>query len=227
MIDQFPEKTPALLRILIVDDHPVVRAGLREMAKIDPQIMIVGEAGSASQAIIATKELLPDVVLLDIRLPDGSGLKVCRVLKALPSPPRVLFLTSFADNALLLEAMEAGGDGYILKENDHEQIISAVRTIFNGGALFDPLAVRSALQSRRGNSSKARLLESLSPQERKVLEEVSSGKTDKEIAAAIDLTPKTVRNYLDRLFGKLEVSTRTEAARVWFDSQKPEPGIKP
>jgi two-component system response regulator DevR len=210
-------QTPGKLRVLIVDDHPVVRAGLRPMSDIDPQIVIVGEAGTSPEALLAARQLRPDVVLLDVRLPGTSGLEICAQLKALSSPPRVLFLTSYADDDLVLAAMEAGGDGYLLKDNDHIQIIAAIRTVCQGGALFDPVAMRSAARGLRRGKEESRL-ESLSPQERKVLEAVSSGKTDKEVAATLGLTPKTVRNYLDRVFAKLQVSTRTEAARFWLQN---------
>lgn len=213
-----PAQTP--IRVLIVDDHPVVRAGLRVIAEVDAAILVVGEAGNATEAMTAAHQLGPDVLLLDIRLPDRSGLEVCRELKA-NGGPRVLFLTSFADNPLVLAAMQAGGDGYLLKDNEPRDIVAAIRTVMKGGAVFDPVVVRAAAQELRthARTGKPDRLDELSSQEQRVLAEVAAGKTDKEIAEALNLQPKTVRNYLDRVFEKLGVNTRTQAALI-FDRQR-------
>jgi two-component system, NarL family, response regulator DevR len=206
------------VRVLIVDDHPVVRAGLRVITEVDPGILVIGEAGSGAEAIVAVRESLPDVVLLDVRLPDRNGIDVCRELKSRPGAPRILFLTSFADNALVLAAMQAGGDGYLLKDNEPRDIVAAIRTVLAGGMLFDPIVARAVDRELRsafpGNSPDP--LGELSQQERRVVSAVADGKTDKEIAQMLKLQPKTVRNYLDRVFEKLGVHTRTEAA-ILFD----------
>ncbi|MEY4327005.1 MAG: hypothetical protein RIS24_3176, partial [Verrucomicrobiota bacterium] len=131
------------VRVLIVDDHPVVRAGLRVITEVDPGILVIGEAGSGAEALVAVRESLPDVVLLDVRLPDRNGIDVCRELKSRPGAPRILFLTSFADNALVLAAMQAGGDGYLLKDNEPRDIVAAIRTVLAGGMLFDPIVARA------------------------------------------------------------------------------------
>jgi two-component system, NarL family, response regulator DevR len=206
------------VRVLIVDDHPVVRAGLRVITEVDPGILVIGEAGSGAEAIVAVRKSLPDVVLLDVRLPDRNGIDVCRELKSRPGAPRILFLTSFADNALVLAAMQAGGDGYLLKDNEPRDIVAAIRTVLAGGMLFDPIVARAVDRELRsafpGNSPDP--LGELSQQERRVVSAVADGKTDKEIAQMLKLQPKTVRNYLDRVFEKLGVHTRTEAA-ILFD----------
>jgi two-component system, NarL family, response regulator DevR len=214
-------KSSPTIRVLIVDDHPVVRAGLRVITEVDPGILVIGEAGSGAEAIVAVRESLPDVVLLDVRLPDRNGIDVCRELKSQPKAPRILFLTSFADNALVLAAMQAGGDGYLLKDNEPRDIVAAIRTVLAGGMLFDPIVARAVDRELRsafpGNSPDP--LGELSQQERRVVSAVADGKTDKEIAQMLKLQPKTVRNYLDRAFEKLGVHTRTEAA-ILFDRHR-------
>ena len=214
-------KSSPTIRVLIVDDHPVVRAGLRVITEVDPGILVIGEAGSGAEAIVAVRESLPDVVLLDVRLPDRNGIDVCRELKSQPKAPRILFLTSFADNALVLAAMQAGGDGYLLKDNEPRDIVAAIRTVLAGGMLFDPVVARAVDRELRsalpGNSPNP--LGELSQQERRVVSAVADGKTDKEIAQMLKLQPKTVRNYLDRAFEKLGVNSRTQAA-VLFDRHR-------
>ena len=209
------------IRVLIVDDHPVVRTGLRIITEVDPAIIVAGEAASAAEAILAARRLRPDVVLLDVRLPDRSGLEVCRELKTDPGAPKVLFLTSFADNPLVLAAMQAGGDGYLLKDNEPRDIVTAIRTVLDGGTLFDPVVARAVDRELKSvlTVTPTDPLGALSEQERRVLAAVADGKTDKEIASAMGLQPKTVRNYLDRVFEKLGVNSRTQAA-VLFDRHR-------
>jgi two-component system response regulator DevR len=195
--------------------------GLRIITEVDPAIIVAGEAASAAEAILAARRLRPAVVLLDVRLPDRSGLEVCRELKTDPGAPKVLFLTSFADNPLVLAAMQAGGDGYLLKDNEPRDIVTAIRTVLNGSTLFDPVVARAVDREVKSvlPITPKDPLEALSAQERRVLAAVADGKTDKEIASALGLQPKTVRNYLDRVFEKLEVNSRTQAAVV-FDRNR-------
>jgi DNA-binding NarL/FixJ family response regulator len=214
-------KSSPAIRVLIVDDHPVVRMGLRIIAEVDAGIVVVGEAASASEAILAVANHRPDVVLLDVRLPDRNGMDVCRELKTRPGAPRVLFLTSFADNSLVLAAMQAGGDGYLIKDNEPRDIVAAIRTVLGGDMMFDPVVARAVDRELKSVLPVAPPdpLGALSEQERRVLAEVADGKTDKEIASALGLQPKTVRNYLERVFEKLEVNSRTQAA-VLFDRNR-------
>lgn len=206
--------------VLIVDDHPIVRGGLRVIAEVDHSLEIAGEAANAAEALLAFRQLHPDVVLLDMRLPDRSGLEVCRELKAETTPPRVLFLTSFADNALVLDAMEAGGDGYLLKDNEPHQIAAAIRTVLRGGAVFDAVATRHVVEElKNGQRRERKPLSKLSLQELRVLAEVAAGKSDKEVATALNLQVKTVRHYLDSVFEKLGVNSRTQAAVVFVQNQ--------
>jgi two-component system response regulator DevR len=208
--------TPELIRILIVDDHPVVRAGLRTVSEVDEQIVIVGEAASAGEARVAVRALNPDALLLDVRLPDQSGLELCRELKDNGPAPRILFVTSYADNALVLTAMQAGGDGYLLKDNEPSDIAAALRKVMAGGAVFDPVAARLVVAGMQNATAPAlNGLQLLSAQELKVLAAVSLGHTDKEVAQSLGLQTKTARNYLERVFQKLGVNTRTQAAILY------------
>src|SRR5262249_15510569 len=152
------------------------------------------------------EKLAPDLVLLDIRLPDGNGIDLCRRIKERSPQTRVLCLTSYSDAPFVLGALDAGADGYLLKENDAARIVEAIRKVLNGGVVFDA-AVSAATEKTRSDNP----LALLSPGERKVLAEVAKGRTDKEVAVTLNLSVKTVRNCLDRVFGKLGVHTRTEA----------------
>lgn len=211
-----------IIKLLIVDDHPVVRNGLRQVQQLEPRIRIVGEAATMHDAIETAERLAPDVVLMDVRLPDGDGIEACRRIKSVLTETRILFLTSFADSRFVLAAMEAGAEGYLLKENDAQRIVDAMHTVLQGGTVFDPVAARGmAAELRRGATPNP--LACLTGQERRLLAEVALGKTDKEVAAALQLTSKTARNYLDRIFAKLDVHTRTEAALLYarFSEQNP------
>lgn len=205
------------IRLLIVDDHPIVRAGLRSVEEVASAIAIVGEAGDAASAYDAAQRLQPDVVLLDIRLRGENGIELCRRIKTSCPACRVLILTSYVDNHLILSAVEAGADGYLLKENDTSRLVSAIGEVAAGGAVFDAEVTRQ-MENPAGDSrtSAARSLAGLTAQESRLLAEVAKGKTDKEAAAELGLTPKTARNYLDRIFAKLGVHTRTEAATVYI-----------
>ncbi len=205
---------PETTKLLLVDDHPVVREGLRRLQELMPGIQIVAEAATMQSAVASVRALQPEVVLMDVRLPDGDGIEACRRIKALSPSTHVLFLTSYADNRFVLAAMEAGGDGYLLKDSDTQRIVDAVRTIMDGGEVFDPVVDPGEMPGGAGGPG-VNPLAALTVQERKLLAEVARGKTDKEVAAALSLTTKTARNYLDRVFVKLNVHTRTEAALLY------------
>jgi len=201
------------IRVLLVDDHPIVRDGLRRIQQLDPCLTIVAEAGTRKGAVEVARRERPDVILMDVRLPDGDGIEACREIKVFLPGTHVLFLTSYADNRFVLAAMEAGADGYLLKESGGERIVAAIRTLMDGGTVFDPVIARRALGRMAGTP--ANPLESLTPLEGRVLAEVAKGRTDKEVATELNLTPKTARNYVSRIFGKLNVRTRTEAALLY------------
>ena len=215
----------APIRLLVVDDHPVVRAGLRTIEEMAADIRIVDQAGTAAEALEAASRSKPDVVLLDIRLQGESGIDVCRQLKADSPSIRVIFLTSYADDHLILSALEAGADGYLLKERDTRRLVDAIREVADGGAVFDPEVTQrlAGNRSHRSPSAPPNPLGALTAQELRLLAEVAQGKTDKEVAVVLGLTHKTARNYLDRIFTKLGVHTRTEAAML-YERNRPDAG---
>jgi two-component system, NarL family, response regulator DevR len=174
----------------------------------------VGEAGTAAAAVLETVRLKPDVVLMDVRLPDGKGFDACREIRKLVPETRVLFLTSFADEEVVLESLDAGADGYLLKEIDEPALVRGIRDVAAGQSILDPAITRRVLERAKqpptATPQDKWLL--LSPQERRVLALVAEGKTNKEIAAALALSDKTVKNYLSNLLEKLGFSRRSQAA---------------
>jgi DNA-binding NarL/FixJ family response regulator len=211
------------ITVLLVDDHPVVRVGLRTLLSSSPDLTVVGEAGSVTTAVSETARLRPRVVLLDLRLREGSGLDVCRQLKELDPAPAVLFLTSYGDNASVIAAITAGADGYILKDVEGTDIPGAIRTVAAGGTVLDPVAagqlatsMRAPGNSTTGSANGRAKLERLSTQERRVLALVAEGKSNKETAELLALSEGTVKNYLGNAFTKLEVQNRTEAVALWL-----------
>ena len=211
---------PDGIRVLLVDDHEIVRIGVRTVLSRDPRFQVVGEAETASGALDQALRLKPDVVLLDLRLPDRSGVDVCRELKQRGARPSVLCLTSYADERTILAAMDAGADGYLLKEVDGLNIGDAIETIARGGSVMDPRVTRRFLSAVRdqdgGIVQLRRQLERISPQERRVMDLVANGRTNKEIAEALKLRAGTVRNYLATIFQKLGVARRAEAVALWI-----------
>ncbi len=204
---------PAKIRLVVVDDHPVVRDGLCRIHELDTNIQIVAEADTVISALAAARQHRPAAILMDIRLPDGDGIEACRQIKAILPAVRILILTSYADNELVLEAMEAGADGYLLKESGAKRILQALHSILEGGIVFDPVSAHTV--RRDSAPTEKNPLDLLAVRERRVLAEVAQGKTDKEVAATLGLSTKTARNYLDHIFAKLEVHTRTEAALLF------------
>ena len=205
------------IRLLLVDDHAVVRLGLRTLFNRTTTIQIVGEASTMHEAVKESVRLAPDVILMDIRLPDGSGVEACREIREVQPHARVLFLTSFSDDDTVLSTVFSGASGYLLKEVDSEALIRAIEAVAKGEAIIDP-AVKARVLSRfqaEANHGKLATNEPLSPQEQRVLALVAKGHTNKEIATLLNLSDKTVRNYLHNTFQKLRISRRTEAV-AWF-----------
>ena len=205
------------IRLLLVDDHAVVRLGLRTLFNRTTTIQIVGEASTMHEAVKESVRLAPDVILMDIRLPDGSGVEACREIREVQPHARVLFLTSFSDDDTVLSTVFSGASGYLLKEVDSEALIRAIEAVAKGEAIIDP-AVKARVLSRfqaEANQGKLATNEPLSPQEQRVLALVAKGHTNKEIATLLNLSDKTVRNYLHNTFQKLHISRRTEAV-AWF-----------
>lgn len=202
------------IRLVLVDDHEVVRIGLRTLLERFPGIEVVGEAGTAAGAVAETQRTSPDVILLDIRLPDASGFDACRSIQELPGETKVLILTSFADDDTVFQAIAAGAEGYLLKEIDSEGLVQAIRKVAAGQSILDP-AVTGRVFGRMKNLSEPvarEKIDLLSSQERRVLALVAEGKTNKEIAANLGLSDKTVKNYLSNVLDKLRFSRRSQAA---------------
>ncbi|MGH7230417.1 MAG: response regulator [Nitrospiraceae bacterium] len=198
----------------MVDDHEVVRVGLRTLLDRARSIQVVGEAGTMAEAVRAAARLKPDVVVMDVRLPDGNGVEACREIRAICPDTRVLFLTSFADQHAVLAAICGGADGYLLKEIGGEALIRAVRAVAGGKSVLDPAVTQPILARMRSLSAPSGESEDepLSPQEQRVLALVADGKTNKEIAMILGLSDKTVKNYLSHVFQKLQVTRRSQAA---------------
>jgi two-component system response regulator DevR len=206
---------PPVVKLLIVDDSELVRTGLRALLGAERAIQIVGEA--ANVALATTTALLhkPDVVLMDIRLPDGTGFDACRqILQQLPDT-RVLFLTSVVDDKLVDEAIRSGGHGYLLKEIDGRGLVQAIFDVAAGKSILDPAVTARVMNLVKAGTNQPKLLDSLSPQERRVLALIAEGKTNKEVGAEMNLSEKTVKNYLANVFDKLNVTRRSQATAIF------------
>jgi two-component system response regulator DevR len=207
------------IRLLLVDDHEVVRVGLRTLLSEHQEMRIVGEAETMGHAIQQALRLKPDVVLMDVRLPDGSGVAACREILASCPGTRVLFLSSYADDDSVLAAVVAGAQGYLLKEIDSSALIGAIEAVSEGQSILDPSVTQRALAWIKKCGRDPHTMsgaEPLSPQEERVLALVAEGKTNKEIAVSLRLSDKTVKNYLANVFQKLHLTRRTQAAAFFI-----------
>jgi DNA-binding NarL/FixJ family response regulator len=217
-----PQHKANPIRLLLVDDHEVLRIGLRTLFSEAGGFQVVGEAGAMSSAVTEALRLKPDVVLLDVRLPDGSGVDACRAIRTVRPETRVLFLTSFADDDVVLATILAGADGFLLKEVSREQLIGAVKTVAGGQSILDPAVTQRVMARMKTLTAQTTEDKSdpLSSQEQKVLALVAEGLTNKEIAVSLHLSEKTVGHYLENIFQKLQVTRRSQAA-VYFTQQHP------
>ena len=207
------------ISILLVEDHEVTRAGLRSLLNTHPHLHIAGEAETVTEAVSEAARLRPDVVLLDIRLRDGSGFEVCRRLQTMNLDTRVIYLTSFADDEVLFEAIASGADGYLLKEINSRALVDAIENVAAGRSILDPAVTRRVMARVQGVAQAAPPddggLSRLSPQEFRIVSLVAEGQTNKEIAAALNLSDKTVKNYLSNAMGKLKTRRRAQAAALF------------
>jgi DNA-binding NarL/FixJ family response regulator len=215
-----PRSETKPIRLLLVDDHEVLRIGLRTLFTEAGGFQVVGEAGTMADAVADALRLKPKVVLMDVRLPDGSGIEACRTIRTAHPETRVLFLTSFADDDAVLATILAGADGFLLKEVSSEQLIDAVKTVAGGQSILDPAVTRRVLAKVKTLSAPQEKRDPLSPQEERVLALVAEGKTNKEIAVSLNLSEKTVGHYLENIFQKLQITRRAQAA-VYFTQQHP------
>jgi DNA-binding NarL/FixJ family response regulator len=202
------------ISVFLLDDHEIVRRGIAQLLESEIDIEVIGEAGTAAQALARIPALRPDVAILDVRLPDGEGVTVCReVRSAVTPPPACLMLTSYSDDEALFGAIMAGASGYLLKQVGGVDLVGAVRTVAAGGSMLDPKATAVVLERlRRGEEPEDPRYASLSPQERRILELIADGLTNRQIGAEMYLAEKTVKNYVSSLLHKLGMSRRTEAA---------------
>jgi two-component system response regulator DevR len=223
---------PPAIKVALVDDSQVVRLGLRALLSGEPSLQIVGEAASVAAATELVARTRPDVVLLDIRLPDGTGVEACRNIMQLAPATRVLFLTSMIDDHLVNDAIRAGGRGYLLKEVGGDDLVRAVHDVAAGRSVLDPAATARVMQLvRHPAADRTSTLASLSPQERRVLDLIARGKTNKEVGNELGLTEKTVKNYLANVFTKLSVTRRSQAVALFIAARgsvqdgTPSPGL--
>ena len=205
------------LRGLIVDDHDVVRKGLIMVVSRQTDLEVVGEAGTAAEAVEKAGKLAPDVVVMDIRLPDATGVEACRDIRSHNSDIKVLMLTSYSDEEAVMGSIMAGASGYLLKEIRSQEIVEAIRRVGAGQSLLDPAVTAAVLERVRLGRGEDERWTQLTEQERHILELVADGKTNKEIADVVSLSDKTVKNYVSNILGKLEVSRRPQAAAYMAD----------
>ena len=202
------------LSLLIVDDHEVVRQGLVAMLDRRAEFQVVAEAGTVADAVAAARRFRPDLVVMDVRLPDGSGVEACREIRAEMPETRVVILTSYPDEDAVLSAIIAGASGYLLKQIRARDLVAALETVGRGGSLLDPAVTGKVLERMRriATQDDPDELSSLTQQERKILALVAEGKTNKEIAAEVFLSDKTVKNYVSSILSKLNLERRAQAA---------------
>jgi DNA-binding NarL/FixJ family response regulator len=202
------------ISVFLLDDHEVVRRGLRQLLEAETDIEVIGEAGTAAQALARIPALRPDVAILDVRLPDGEGVAVCRDIRAsVEPPPACLMLTSYSDDEALFSAIMAGAAGYMLKQVSGNDLVGAIRTLAAGGSLLDAGVTATVLNRlRSGGEQQDPRYATLSPQERRILDLIAEGMTNRQIATQLYLAEKTVKNYVSSLLHKLGFERRTEAA---------------
>jgi DNA-binding NarL/FixJ family response regulator len=199
--------------VFLVDDHEIVRRGVRELIEATDDLSVVGEAGSAEEALLLIPQQMPDVVVLDVRLPDGSGIDVCRDLHSLHPEIRFLILTAFEEDSALLSAILAGANGFLLKQIRSDVLSEAIRAIAGGRSIIDLADIEAAKSRLRGLASRTdERVKYLTPQELRILEYLAEGLTNRQIADEMFLAEKTVKNYVSSLLSKMGLSRRTEAA---------------
>ncbi len=209
------------MKILIIDDHEVVRQGLKSLLSRHSKFQVVGEAGTVRDAVDQAAKLSPDVIVMDVRLPDGSGVEACREIRASSPDVKVIMLTSYSDDQALFDSIMAGASGYLLKQVRGRELVSAIEQVGRGESLLDPAVTQKVLQKMRDLATKPveDQASKLSPQEEKILALIAEGKTNREIGQELFLSEKTVKNYVSNLLDKLNMSRRTEAAAYFVRRQ--------
>ncbi|HSJ61280.1 MAG TPA: response regulator transcription factor [Jiangellaceae bacterium] len=214
MRENQPGPAEQSINVFLLDDHEVVRRGVAALLSAEPDLEVVGEAGTAAQALARIPALRPHVAILDVRLPDGDGVSVCREIRSRLPEVACLMLTSFADDDALFDAVMAGAAGYVLKQIHGTDLVGAVRTVASGQSLLDPRSTARMLQRLREQASKKDPLAALSEQERRILELIGEGLTNRQIGERMFLAEKTVKNYVSNLLAKLDMQRRTQAAAL-------------
>ena len=205
-----PARKP--IEVFVLDDHEIVRRGVRGLLQAEPDIQVIGEAGTASGALARIPELCPDVAVLDVRLPDGDGVSVCRDVRSRMPEVACLMFTAFGDDEALFDSIMAGAAGYVLKQVRGSDLIAAVRMVASGQSMLDPRAASQLMTRLRDRANRRDPLAGLSAQERNVLELIGAGLTNRQIGEQLFLAEKTVKNYVSTLFAKLGMKQRTQAA---------------
>lgn len=211
-------------RVMLVDDHEVVREGIRSLLEGEPDLTVVGEAGTLREAVAGAAALRPDVVVMDVQLSDGSGIEATRLIRSERPETKVVMLTSFADEQALFASILAGAAGYVLKEIRSGDLVRAVRMVAEGKALLDPAMTQSVLERLRRSREtlKDERLARLSPAEERILGMITQGKTNREIGDSLHLAEKTIKNYVSSILAKLGVTRRAEAAA--YMARRSQPG---
>ncbi len=200
------------IRVFLLDDHEVVRRGLHELLMLEGDLDVVGEAATAQEALTRIPLVKPTVAVLDVRLPDRSGVEVCREIRELVPETRCLMLTSYADDEALFDAIMAGASGYVLKDIRGTDLVDAIRSVAAGKSLLDPDATARVLDRLRGKDKHDERLDALTEQERRILELIGEGLTNRQIGERLFLAEKTVKNYVSSILAKLGMERRTQAA---------------
>jgi len=209
--------------VFLLDDHEIVRRGVKDLLEAEPDIVVIGEAGTAESALARIPALKPDVAVLDVRLPDGDGVSVCRDIRSKMPEVACLMLTSFGDDEALFDAIMAGAAGYVLKQIHGTDLVGAVRALAAGESILDPEAASRVMKRMRDQATRSDPLTGLTTQERRILELIGEGLTNRQIGERMFLAEETVKNYISALFAKLGMERRTQAAafavRI-FDGQE-------
>jgi DNA-binding NarL/FixJ family response regulator len=200
------------VRVFLLDDHEVVRRGVRSLIEVEGDLVVVGEAGTAAEALARIPPTKPDVAIIDVRLPDGNGVEVCREIRSRHPEIQCLVLTSFADDEALFDAIMAGAAGYLLKQIKENDLVDAIRRVASGQSLLDPQITTRVLERLRRPPVEDERLAALTDQERKILDLIAEGLTNRQIGERIFLAEKTVKNYVSNMLAKLGMERRTEAA---------------
>ncbi|HXQ18368.1 MAG TPA: response regulator transcription factor [Acidimicrobiales bacterium] len=200
------------LRVFLLDDHEVVRSGLRSLLEATDDLVVVGEAGTIADALARIPSIQPNVAILDVRLPDGSGVEVCREIRSRFPDIACVMLTSYADDEALFAAIMAGAAGYVLKQVQGTDLVDSIRRAGAGQSLLDPALTKRVLERLKDGPKEDTRLASLTPQERRILDLIAEGQTNRQIAGELYLAEKTVKNYVSNLLAKLGMERRTQAA---------------